>query len=90
MLKATFSDETYKLPKSGFSGPINNWINNNEEVFRKRTIQLNDIEMFDRLDIKSWWEIDPNKEIVSGFMKFFNVLFFNLVSKKCRLILYLL
>ena len=69
--KGYISDETYKLPKSGFSGPINNWINNNEEAFRKRTIQLNDIEMFDRLDIKSWWEIDPNKRNSQWFHEIF-------------------
>ena len=65
------SDETYKLPKSGFSGPINNWINNNEEVFRKRTIQLNDIEIFDKLDVKSWWKIDRNKRNSQWFHEIF-------------------
>ena len=47
---------------------INNWINNNEEVLE--TIQLNDIEIFDQLDINSWWEIDPIKRNSRGFMIF--------------------
>lgn len=58
MAKNKLDPQTFTAPKQGFSGPVRQWIEQNPQHFRDRTMTLRTIEGLEFLNPERWW-VDP-------------------------------
>ena len=55
MAKNKLDPQTFTAPKQGFSGPVKQWIEENKEQFRDRTMTLRSIDGLEFLNPELWW-----------------------------------